>query len=110
MMSTLKLDDSQLFIESIVVYVKEVLSELKRDDEFIKHLKKSKFKISHQNIEKYADEWASRQRSVTPEQLRIAKRISSEKFHELVEKYRGDEGAAKRALFSLINSIAKKKK
>lgn len=93
-------------------YIQQVLTELKRDEKFIRTLKAARV---HQvvpivNIEKFADEWAATQRGLKPEELRLARRSALEYFPTLFEKFRGDQVAAKKALFSLLTSTIVKKR
>lgn len=88
-------------------YIEQVLTELARDEKFIKTLKAARV---HQAvpvvaIEKLADEWAAMQRGLKPEEVRIARRLAIEHFPTLYDKFRGDQAAAKKALFSMLSSF-----
>lgn len=93
-------------------YVEHVLSELAKDEKFIKHLKASKTRqvvdVSH--MEKFADEWLAMQRNVKPAEVRLARRLAVDKFPEMFERARGDVTIAKRMLFSVLSSHVIQKK
>lgn len=93
-------------------YIENVLTELSRDEKFIRHLKASRARqvVSVMDQEKFADEWLATQRAVKPEEARLARRVAIDKFPELLERSRGDVIAAKRALFALLTSVVIKKK
>lgn len=93
-------------------YIEQVVTELARDEKFIRHLKASRSRqvVGIAELERFADEWLATQRAVKPEEARLARRVAIDKFPELLERTRGDVTAAKRALFSVLASTVIKKK
>ena len=91
-------------------YVEQVITELARDEKFIKSLKASRVRqsVPIANVEKLVDEWAMTQRNLKPNDIRLAKRYAIEQYVELYEKFRGDLGSTKRALFSALNGFMNK--
>lgn len=92
-------------------YVRDVLTELRKDDEFIKRLKaiKALTTVPITSIERMVDEWAGVQRGLRPDERRLAQRIAIDKFPELYEKARGDEAAAKKSLHALLSKLVVRK-
>jgi hypothetical protein len=92
-------------------YIAEVLTELKRDDEFIKSLKATLARqvVPIASIERMADEWLATQKGLKPNEQQVARRLAVDKFPELLEKSRGDQAAAKRALFSVLSGFVKRR-
>lgn len=92
-------------------YVRDVLIELRKDDEFIKNLKaiKTYATVPVTSIERMVDEWAGVQRGLRPDELRLAHRIAIDKFQELYKKVRGDEAAAKKLLHATLNKLVIRK-
>lgn len=90
-------------------YIEQVLTELARDEKFIKSLKAARVKsvVPVGDIERMADEWTYMQRGLKPEEVRIARRIAVENFPPLYDKFRGDQVAAKKALFSMLSAFMK---
>lgn len=86
-------------------YIRDVLVELRKDDEFIRHLKAIKARATMPiiSIERMVDEWAGMQRGLRPDERRLAHRIAADKFSELYEKARGNEAIVKKLLYALLN-------
>lgn len=93
-------------------YIEQVVTELARDEKFIRHLKASRARqvVDVATTERFADEWLASQRAVKPAEARLARRLAVDKFPELLERSRGDVTAAKRALFSMLSAVVIKKK
>ena len=85
-------------------YIEQVVTELARDEKFIRHLKtvKSRQYAGVADIEKFVGEWLVTQKGLTPVEVRLAHRLAVDKFPELLDKARNDITAAKKALFSLL--------
>lgn len=92
-------------------YVRDVLAELRKDDEFIRHLKaiKTRATVPITSIERMVDEWAGVQRGLRPNERRLAHRLAVDKFPELYEKARGDEAVAKKSLHALLSKLVVRK-
>lgn len=92
-------------------YICDVLTELRKDDEFIRHLKaiKSRTIVPITSIESIVDEWAGTQRGLRPDERRLAYRLAVDKFPELYEKAHRDEAMAKKSLHVLLNKLVPRK-
>lgn len=91
-------------------YIEQVVSELARDEKFIRHLKavKSQAVVGVGQVEQFVMEWAKMQRGLKPNEVRVAVRLGIEKFPELMERSRGDVTLARKMLNGLLNSLVKK--
>ena len=92
-------------------YIEQVVTELAKDEKFIKTLKAARVTsvVPITNIEQLVDEWASSQKGLKYDEVRVAKRLAVERFPELYDKFRGDQTAIKKALFSMLNAFTKKR-
>lgn len=92
-------------------YIEQVVTELKRDHEFIKTLKKAKVRqqFTAASVERMVDEWVSLHAKfhLNPKEVRLAQRLAFEKFPELYEKFRGEVGLAKKSLFITLSTFFK---
>jgi demethoxyubiquinone hydroxylase (CLK1/Coq7/Cat5 family) len=93
-------------------YVEHVVAELARDEKFIQQLRtvKSRKYASVSDIEQFVNEWLASQKGLSKNDARLAHRIATAKFAELLHRSHNDVGDAKRELFSLLTSQIIRKK
>lgn len=105
----LKLKNEAVTNESLKTYIGEVLTELKRDEEFIKSLKKVRVRSEVPDIDKFADEWSASQKSLKPADVAIARRLARDRFPDLYDRSLGDVQKARRALNNTLTDFFRKR-
>ena len=91
-------------------YIEQVMTELARDEKFIRHLKAARSQkiVGVAEVERFVMEWVATQRGLKPAEVRNAVRVGIDKFPEMLERTRGDVTMARRMLIGLLNSLIKK--
>lgn len=106
----LKLKNEPVTNESLRSYIGEVLTELKRDEEFIKTLKKVRVRSEVPDTDRFVDEWSTSQKALKSGDVQIARRLASEKFPELYDRSHGDVNRARRALALVLTDFFKRRR